>query len=79
MFLSRNTADSRISTEGRKMAASTACYLNKVTGSEIRVQATLIAIASIHYGWSVALETPLQPLDGIEGELNMSDSRLLLT
>ncbi len=61
------------------MAASTVCYLNKVTGSDIRVQATLVAIASIHYGWSVALETSLRSLDGIEGELNMSDSRLLFT
>ncbi len=32
------------------MAASTACYLNKVTGSDIRVQATLVAIAPIDYG-----------------------------
>jgi hypothetical protein len=61
------------------MAASTACYVNEFTRTEIRVQATLVAIASIHYGWSVALETPLQPLDGIGGELNMSDSRLLFT
>jgi hypothetical protein len=79
MFLSRNTAISRISTEGRKNGSFNSCYINKVTRADIRVQATLGAIASIHYGWSVALETPLRPLDGIEGELNMSDSRLLFT
>ena len=40
------------------MAASTACYLNKFTRADIWVQATLVAIALIDYGYRVVPETP---------------------